>query len=415
MVTVAIGKSYFEALLRRAEFVSVLRQYLQFPSDVNSQHTSHQDVDFSPNLFDHVTISKAEHEYLLQSERDYHLLRSALFRGGLTTETLETLLEGEGGASGTEEPSHYDYHTGTSFPDSKLAPPGLSRHYNFESSPVSEGPGLGGGLHHDVQPREDFRRGISYGQPESSIDSATKNDRDQEHGQRVPLHNQRTVLIANLSEQTTHKDLVGIIRGGRLLDIFLRNDRTATVSFVEGAAEFLLHAKRNDIYLHTKRLEFRWADRQFHVPSHVANKIANGATRNLLVRGVGGKLSADQIRDHLDHIHNLVVVDIKFRNGDAYISTNSIHNALFGRTCMMSRTAYKGLRIEYYPDECAAPLPQFKVYMPTQPVPFKPKTVTNTYALLDTGSDADSCSENDSYITEGVRIDQHQWRHAAVV
>jgi hypothetical protein len=183
------------------------------------------------------------------------LLKSALFRGGLTTETLETLLEGEGGVSGTGEPSHYDYHTDTSSPPSTLATPGLSRHYNFESSPVSEDPGLGlgGRLHRDVQPREDFRRGVSYGQPES-IDSAAKDNGDQEHGQRVALHDQRTVLISNLSEQTTHKDLADVIRGGRLLDIFLRNDRTATVSFVEGAAEFLLYAKRNDIYVHSKRV-----------------------------------------------------------------------------------------------------------------------------------------------------------------
>lgn len=82
---------------------------------------------------------------------------------------------------------------------------------------------------------------------------------------------------------------------------------------------------------------------------------------------------------------------------------------------MMSRTAYKGLRIEYYPDECAAPLPQVKVQVPTQPVTFKPKTLTNTYALLDTGSDADSCSDDDSYITEGVRIDRNQWRDIAPV
>jgi hypothetical protein len=129
----------------------------------------------------------------------------------------------------------------------------------------------------------------------------------------------------------------------------------------------LAYAKRKDIYLHTKRLEFRWNDRQFHVPSHVANKIANGASRNLIIRGALGKLTANQIRDHLDHIHNLVVsqqarssikttqrsymdsqvLDIYFRGGDAFISTNSIHNALFARTCMMSRTGYKGLRIDW--------------------------------------------------------------------
>jgi hypothetical protein len=152
------------------------------------------------------------------------------------------------------------------------------------------------------------------------------------------------------------------------------------------------------------------------VPSHVSNKIAGGATRNLVVRGVGGKLSADQIRDHLDHIHNLVVVDITFREGDAYISTNSIHNALFGRTCMMSRTAYKGLRIDYYPDECSAPLPRPATKVHVAPsTALKPKPIMNAYALLDTGSDDDdSESEEDSYITEGIRIDQHNWANATV-
>jgi hypothetical protein len=34
-------------------------------SDFKLQQTSRQEVDFSPNLFDHVTISKAEHEFLV--------------------------------------------------------------------------------------------------------------------------------------------------------------------------------------------------------------------------------------------------------------------------------------------------------------------------------------------------------------
>jgi hypothetical protein len=100
---------------------------------------------------------------------------------------------------------------------------------------------------------------VSYGESEpftGDPDSPPDEYEDQDRGpvQRIPLHDQRTVLITNLSERTTHKDLAGIVRGGRLLDIFLRNDRSATVSFVEGAAEFLAYAKRNDIYLHTKRV-----------------------------------------------------------------------------------------------------------------------------------------------------------------
>ncbi|CAO2647855.1 Nn.00g087770.m01.CDS01 [Neocucurbitaria sp. VM-36] len=374
MATVTIGKSYFEALLRKAEF-----------------HTSSHGFDFCTDLSNHVTISKAEHKYLLQAVREYQLLKNTLFRGGLTTETLETLLEGERGVD--DEPSQYDYRSGDTFskPDMTSLSMGVLSH--SETSPVSDDTAIGSGLQPTGRPRT-LQRNVNYGEPASSIDTPPKDGEEDGHTttQRVPIHDQRTVLVTNLSERTTHKDLAGIVRGGRLLDIFLRNDRTASISFVEGAADFLTHAKRNDVYLHTKRLEFRWSDRQFHVPPHVSNKIASGATRNLVVRGIAGRLTADQIRDHLDHIHNLVVVDLYFRNGDAYISTNSIHNALFARTCMMSRTAYKGTRIDYYPDDCAAPLPRpsNKIYIPVQHVSMKSMPVKNQYALLDNGSNSSS-------------------------
>jgi hypothetical protein len=53
-----------------------------------------------------------------------------------------------------------------------------------------------------------------------------------------------------------------------------------------------------------------------------------------------------------------VIISITIDKGDIYISTNSVHNALFARTCMMSRAPYKGLKVEWYPDECANPLPK---------------------------------------------------------
>jgi hypothetical protein len=111
----------------------------------------------------------------------------------------------------------------------------------------------------------------------------------------------------------------------------------------------------------------------------------------------------------------LVVVDIYFKNGDAYISTNSVHNALFARTCMMSRTVYKGTRIEYYPDECAQPLPRpTKTHTPVPRVSSKPMPVVNQYALLGTGSDDNSESEEESYTTHGVQVNGYQWADTVV-
>ncbi|KAF2687407.1 hypothetical protein K458DRAFT_415662 [Lentithecium fluviatile CBS 122367] len=401
MATVTIGKSYFAALLRRAEF-----------------HTTGHEFDTTPSLSNNVTISKAEHEYLLQAVREYNLLKNALFRGGLTAETLDTLLSGESGAASNDEQTSQTTQTNTwedKFARPQSVPVKMSAPRYGDASPNSDNTAVGEGL--QPRPPHSYARVCSFVQPDSSVESPKEDDAYHDSSQKVPVHDQRTILIANLSERTTHKDLVGIIRGGRLLDIFLRNDRTATISFVEGAAEFLAYAKRKDIYLHTKRLEFRWNDRQFHVPPHVSNKIANGASRNLVIRGATGKLSTDQIRDHLDHIHNLVVVDIQFKNHDVYISTNSIHNALFARTCMMSRTPYKGLRIDWYPDECAAPLPRPspspKAHGAPPAIPMKPMPITNPYTLLDTGSERESESEDDSYMSSGVRVN-NQWADAVV-
>ena len=74
---------------------------------------------------------------------------------------------------------------------------------------------------------------------------------------RYARDEQRTIMVKNLSDRATHKDIVNFIRGGLVLDIFLRtNDRTASISFVEGSAaqEFMSYVKKKDIYVHGKRV-----------------------------------------------------------------------------------------------------------------------------------------------------------------
>lgn len=70
---------------------------------------------------------------------------------------------------------------------------------------------------------------------------------------------QRSILLANLPEGTTHADAVEVVRGGLLLDIHLRsNDRSCVISFLEEdhARDFFHYAKRNDIYIRNKRVCF---------------------------------------------------------------------------------------------------------------------------------------------------------------
>ena len=130
----------------------------------------------------------------------------------------------------------------------------------------------------------------------------------------------------------------------------------------------------------------------------MANKISIGATRNLIIRGVHPNITEQRLREDLDHIHNLVIISIFYSKGDAHLSLNSIHNALFARTCMMSRAMYKGMKIEWYPDECALPLPKQQWMSRKENTPQsvkRPDTAVNRFQMLNMDGTEDG-SEDES-------------------
>ena len=68
----------------------------------------------------------------------------------------------------------------------------------------------------------------------------------------------RTLFFSGLSDRTTYRDLMSVIKGGKVLSVNLRPERTALVSFVDGAADFLAWTKRNDIYMNAKRVRIAY-------------------------------------------------------------------------------------------------------------------------------------------------------------
>ncbi len=67
----------------------------------------------------------------------------------------------------------------------------------------------------------------------------------------------RTIAFSGLPDNTTHKDITVVVRGGMLLDIFLRAaEHVAMVSFLreEDAVCFYDYARKNDIYIKNKRV-----------------------------------------------------------------------------------------------------------------------------------------------------------------
>lgn len=135
--------------------------------------------------------------------------------------------------------------------------------------------------------------------------------------------------------------------------------------------------------------------------NYIASQMANGATRNLLIRGVHPNLTEAQIREDMEHIHNLSIISVTFAQGNAYISTNSVQKASYARNCMRSRMPYKLMRIEYYPDECAEPLPRIQ-HFPRKETPRPVKKLNpmaNRFEMLHLEDESDDGSDGTEDLT----------------
>ncbi|TVY35638.1 Negative regulator of differentiation [Lachnellula occidentalis] len=391
--TVTLDKAYFETLLRRAQF-----------------HASGLDFTTPLNV-PTVTIPKTNHDSLLAISRQYANLKRNLYRGGIAEETLAILVRDDSAATQNDESTTHDEESaaflsqqplssvqGNGGQDYTFDRNANYTHRNTDSHPRDTN---GNGFHSHAQANDD--NSYMPDGPDCFYDGGNGNNESQPKPQRQTFDKfaKRTVQLANLAESTTHQDIVDAVRGGMLLDIYLRiHDRTASVSFLEEAQayEFFRHVKRHDLYIRGKRVEIRWNDRQFILPGHVANKIAIGATRNLVIQNRTGRHTEEAIRDDLEHIHNLVVVKVAFSGDNAYISTNSVHNAMFARTCMMSRSTYKGSKIEWDNDECAAPLERPQQFRQENVAPKKKDApVMNRFQLLNMDDD-DEDDEHDTSV-----------------
>lgn len=66
----------------------------------------------------------------------------------------------------------------------------------------------------------------------------------------------RTLQLCNLPDNTTHADITSVVRGGMLLEVYIKyNTRSAQVSFLNStdAQAFYDHVRRHDLYIRHKR------------------------------------------------------------------------------------------------------------------------------------------------------------------
>lgn len=377
--SVTVSRSHFDLLVRRAQFNAET-------FDTTAQSTT-------------VAVSQDEYDQLKLIAQQYANLRQNLLRGGTDEATLALLSQDLSDLQNNDPESPVAQFTKKAdrdpqggarltLPSPHVPPPtynGAPSRLNSNGFAPFHNRSGGGRWADDNHDSFETDGGVDDTDLDGPTDGPHGQQQNDQHGPPRPQFDRdctRSVHLWGLPEGATHADVTDVVRGGPLLDVHLRShERSCIVSFLRAvdARAFFDHVKKNDLYLKQKRIEIRWAQKQFTLPGHVASKIGIGATRNLIIRRVDPRLNEEAIRDDLEHIHNLTVIKVEFRGSSCYIRTNAVHNAMFARTCMMSRLKYKGSKIDWDVDECAQPLAMVapaRTLLDTQPVK-KPTKATN--------------------------------------
>lgn len=325
-----------------------------------------------------VVISRVEYDTLMSLARQYANLRRNLLRRNVGEETIDFLSQDDEAIQAghpSSAPAYSPADTGGGAPLSPSQPSNSGDYYPFHNG-YQTTRSIWAAIAEDDSDAGDGE-GVESPPPGANGANGNANGNQRQHAQYYPRNCQRSIVLQNLAEGTTYADITAAVRGGMLLDVFLRSEqRAATVSFLreEDARGFWKSVRRWDLYVRNKRVDIRWADRQFILPRHVADKITRGATRNLVLYNFDpAKHTEAQICEDLEHIHNLAVIKVEFLDGNCYISLNSVHNAIYAWQCMMSRLRYKHHKIVFAPDECAQPFPA--------PEWFKPRQNIREYAM----------------------------------
>ncbi|KAH7313288.1 hypothetical protein B0I35DRAFT_434801 [Stachybotrys elegans] len=341
-------------------------------STLEPEHEQNQSYTFMPSAAS-VQIGSVEYDHLIQAAYKYANLRQNLINGGVEEQTIEFLSNHVPDTAPPNASQVAQYATADQdvfgLDVTQARPPlGITRRElnNVKSPCIFRRPEPESSWADDEPSTIDassvsdlpvIRRRDSDGTTDNTAD--TESDDETCRSVAPEGDARRTLQLTNLANGTTHQDVADAVRGGQVLDIYVRyRENMASISFYSGtdAQRFLSHAMQTGLYIKGKKVNVAWNTRQYKLLPFLTNKIRSGASRNLVIWRCDPNLTEESVREDLDHIHNLVVIKVAFVRGDCFISTNSVTSAISARSCMMTRLKYKRSRIDWAADECARPI-----------------------------------------------------------
>lgn len=309
----------------------------------------------------------AEYQILKTALDDFEALKHALVSAGTPSESIGILIKHARAELAIKDGLDYPFDLSnrtshsesTTLTDTSTLPSRASPDKQFSSKKAVKPPRNFGwgklcypGLSEPSTPTTDF---------EESCNEECREEINESVQNFKTCRLDRSLVFKGLSTHTTLQEIVKQIKGGMLLNIYMkRQTGSVHVTFVDAdaAERFLMHVRKNDLYIKNKRASVSWDEKQRYMTGGIQKQIfCHGATRNLVLRFPKPGVTEQTVRDDLEHIDLLEIVAIQNTGGHFYISTNSVGSAVTARSCMLHRSRYKGSRIEFYPDECAEPMP----------------------------------------------------------
>jgi RNA recognition motif-containing protein len=180
----------------------------------------------------------------------------------------------------------------------------------------------------------------------------------------------RTVYIGNLPTGTTYEELLNHVRGGKLDNVKIFDDKNyAFVTFVEAssAVAFYQSATLRRITIHNQDAKIGWG-KPVQISPNILLAVQNNASRNIFIGNLDETITESYLEKEFSQFGPIDVIKVLPEKRIAFVHMTSIAAALKAIQTFQNEKRWIDHRINYGNDRCALPV--------------KLKTNSNSNALL---------------------------------
>jgi len=180
----------------------------------------------------------------------------------------------------------------------------------------------------------------------------------------------RTIYIGNLPNGTTYEELLNHVRGGKLDNVKIFEDKNyAFVTFVEAssAVAFYQSATLRRITIHNQDAKIGWG-KPVQISPNILLAVQNNASRNIFIGNLDETITQSYLEKEFSQFGPIDVIKVLPEKRIAFVHMTSIAAALKAIQTFQNEKRWIDHRINYGNDRCALPV--------------KLKTNSNSNALL---------------------------------